>query len=159
MLVVLIIIGILAATIAPGWTAFLTNRRLNLAQEQVYQAMRDAQSNARLRHVPWQASFRTNAGNVVQWAIHPVAISPVHAIWNNLDANVQLDNETTLQKADDVRRVRFSDRGWLAGQLGRLTLSSKLSSKNKRCVIVSTLLGAMRKGQDQPKPQDGKFCQ
>lgn len=158
-LVILVMVGFLVAIAAPSWYEFLTARQLSSAQDRVHQVIRDAQSLAKLRHVSWQASFRETGGRL-QWASHAAATPPAEAFWNDLDPNIQLDAETTLHPTDGVRRVQFDLRGALTGygNLGRLTLSSKSGGRAKRCVIVSTLLGATRKGQNQPKPQDGKYC-
>jgi hypothetical protein len=107
---------------------------------------------------------------VVQWSIHPASITPVPASWRNLDANLRLDDETTLPQSGGVRRVRFNHYGCPVYQIndecgqtsilsqGRLTLSYQQGGKAKRCVIVSTLLGALRTGKENPKKQDGKYC-
>jgi prepilin-type N-terminal cleavage/methylation domain-containing protein len=69
-LVVVIVIGILAAIAIPTWQAFIEVRRLNIAQDQVYRAMREAQNNATHAKLTWQVSFR-EVDEVVQWAVHP----------------------------------------------------------------------------------------
>ncbi|MGA7935812.1 MAG: prepilin-type N-terminal cleavage/methylation domain-containing protein, partial [Kovacikia sp.] len=156
-IVIVAIVGILFAILAPAWASSINILRLNAAQSEVYQAMRDAQSTARRNHIVWQASFR-ELNEVVQWAIHPATLSPANAFWKNLDPNVQLDVETTLQLAGGVRRVQFDENGNVNGQLGRLTLSGKAGGKAKRCVIVSTLIGVVRQGRDKAQMQDGKYC-
>lgn len=57
-LIVAIMIGILAAIALPIWQAFIEVRRLNIAQNQVYRAMREAQSEATHAKLTWQVSFR-----------------------------------------------------------------------------------------------------
>ncbi|MBW4581004.1 MAG: prepilin-type N-terminal cleavage/methylation domain-containing protein [Tildeniella nuda ZEHNDER 1965/U140] len=157
LIVIVVIISILFAIMAPGWTAFLNVQRLNGGQEQVLLAMRDAQSRAKQSRVVWQASFQ-NPNGVVQWAIHPAGTTPAPSLWRNLDSAIQMDAETTLQQAGGVRRVQFDHEGNVNGQLGRLTLSGKMGGKVKRCVIVSTLLGAIRTGRERTAMQDGKYC-
>lgn len=41
---------------------------------------------------------------------------------------------------------------------GRLGLKHKNLKKQKRCVIISTLIGVVRIGQENPKPKDGRYC-
>ncbi len=135
----------------------MNDSRLNAAQAEVYQAMRDAQSTARRNHIHWQFSSR-EWNEVVQWSIHPTSSIPSNAFWKNLDPAIRLDAETTLQLSNGVRRVQFDENGNVNGQLGRLTLSIKTGGKSKRCVIVSTLIGVIRKSRDQPQLQDGKYC-
>ena len=170
-LIVVLIIGILSAIAIPSWLAFLNILRLNTAQDQVYSAMREAQSNAKRDKLTWQASFRETsvAGkNILQWVIHPATITPPSGSWNNLDPNIQLDDETTLQKSGGVSRAQFDYRGHVVLApnqnlgLGRVTLSITDGSSVKRCTVVSTYLGAMRSAQDHPNPaiEGGKiyFC-
>jgi hypothetical protein len=57
-----------------------------------------------------------------------------------------------------VRRVPFDNLGTVKPPLGRITLSSKSGGKAKRCVFISTILGAMRTAQENPRPDDGKYC-
>lgn len=158
LLISLVIIGISSAIAAPSWLAFVDVQRLNTAQNQVHNAMRQAQSQAKKEKLTWQASFREQNG-VVQWAIHPGTVNPLVANWNNLDSSVRLDTETTLQQSNGVRRIQFDYRGSVRQPpLGRITLSSKSGGKAKRCVFVSTILGAMRTGKEHSRAKDGKYC-
>ncbi len=161
-LIVILIIGILSAIAVPSWLALLNAQRLNIAQDEVYRATRETQSNALRDRVTWQTSFQqVNVGgkNVIQWAVHPASVTPAAAKWNNLEPNVRLDDETTLQNSAGVRRVQFDYQGNVSlnpGQnlgLGRVTLSIQNGGKAKRCVVVSTFLGALRSAREHPQPQ------
>jgi prepilin-type N-terminal cleavage/methylation domain-containing protein len=157
LIVTVLIISILFAMMAPGWAVLMNTQRLNAGQERVLQAMRDAQSHAKHNQIVWQASFQERNG-VVQWAVHAVNATPIASAWSSLDSAIQLDAETTLQQSGGVRRVQFDHEGHVNGQLGRLTLSNKNGGKAKRCVVVSTLLGAIRTGSEHSTMQDGKYC-
>jgi prepilin-type N-terminal cleavage/methylation domain-containing protein len=166
-LVVVLIIGILAAIASPSWLQFINNRRLNTAQDQAYQAIRQAQSQAKKAKVSWQASFRKQ-NNIVQWAVHPANQVVADGFWNNLDSNIDIDvGETTLRKnQSDIYQVQFDYQGHVIPQLGRITLKNinystqaTNTSIPKRCVIVSTILGAMRTAKNRDKADDsGKYC-
>ncbi len=155
--IIVAIIGILLAIALPIWATLANTWRLNAAQEQVYTTIRDAQNQAKLRQVSWQASFR-EANGYVQWALHPTTTLPTLANWHNLDGSLKLDDETSLFVSDGIYRVQFDEDGNVNGQLGRLTLASKMGGRTKRCVMVSTLIGAIRKGQDNITAQEGKYC-
>jgi prepilin-type N-terminal cleavage/methylation domain-containing protein len=158
MLVIVVVIGILAAIAVPFWQAFIEVRRLNIAQDQVTLAMREAQSNAAHAKLTWQVSFR-EVDQVVQWAVHASTVQPAEAHWNNLDSHVRLDSETTLQSLNGVRQIQFDYRGNVKKPpLGRVTLSSKNGGKAKRCVFVSTILGAMRTAKEHSLPKEGSYC-
>jgi prepilin-type N-terminal cleavage/methylation domain-containing protein len=156
--IVVALIGILAAIAFPSWTAYFRSFHLNIAHDQAYQAIRDAQSSARRSRVPWQASFQDRNG-VVRWAIHPASAAPETATWNSFDSSVKIDPETTLRTSGTVHLVQFDEDGNVNGQLGRLTLSSRAGGATKRCVIVSTLIGAVRSGQQRPPTtSDPRTC-
>lgn len=158
MLVVVTVVGILAAIAAPSWQAFVELRRLNTAQDQVYRAMREAQSQAKFQKLTWQISFR-EVDEGVQWAVHPATVAPSSTNWNNLDSHVRLDTETTLERLNGVQQIKFDYRGNVNNPpLGRVTLSSKHGGKAKRCVFVSTILGAMRTAKEHPRRKEGKYC-
>lgn len=180
MLVVIFIIGILSAIALPSWLSFVNTRRLNVAQDELYRAMRQAQSQAKKQKLTWQVSFREQ-NNIVQWAVHqakteqfiPEAVISNDKLWNNLDSNIRIDNETTLRKqtVSQTWRVIYNYQGcpvYNVGDecintslqaLGQITLYIPNSGKTKRCVYVSTILGAMRTGKERATANgSGKYC-
>ncbi|MBW4668694.1 MAG: type II secretion system GspH family protein [Cyanomargarita calcarea GSE-NOS-MK-12-04C] len=159
-LVVTLAIAILSAIAIPSWLSFVELRRLNTAQGQVYTAMQRAKSQAMKEKVTWQASFRENSDGIVQWAVHPSSATIISkAQWNDLESGIHLDADTTLQWSNGVRRVRFDFRGTVTPPLGNITLNNENVGQAKRCVYVSTILGAMRTGKEHPTPNDsGKYC-
>ncbi|WP_392477203.1 GspH/FimT family pseudopilin [Nostoc sp. C110] len=156
MLVVVVLIGILATQGISNWLAFVETRRLNTAQNEVHLAIHQARSQASNEKLTWQASFREQ-NSIIQWAVHPATVNPSTANWNNIDSNVRLDSETTLQLSNGIRKVQFDYRG-NSQNLGRITLSSSSGGKVKRCVIISTILGTMRTAKEHTTADDGKYC-
>jgi prepilin-type N-terminal cleavage/methylation domain-containing protein len=158
-LVVILLISILATVGIANWLAFVDTQRLNTAQNEVHIAMQQARSQASKEKLTWQASFREQNG-IIQWAVHPATVNPSTANWNNLDSNVRLDSETTLQLSNDIRKVQFDYRGNAksVSDLGRITLSSRSGGKVKRCVIISTILGTIRTAKEHTTIDDGKYC-
>lgn len=158
-LIIVIVIGILGAIALPSWLAFVDIQRLNAAQGEVYEAMRQAQREAKREKLTWQVSFKEQ-NSIVQWAVHRASVNTANATWNNLNANIRLDNETTLQQANGVRQIQFDYEGNVnKPPLGRITLSSKYGGKAKRCVIVSTILGAIRIAKEHARAdENGKYC-
>jgi len=159
LLVVVAMMGILAAIAAPPFLNLYHTYRLNVARSQVHQIIRQAQREAIRQHVAWQASFRDINGSV-QWAVHPVTTPPALATWQNLHTKVRIDiGATTFRPSRGIYQSRFNHKGH-ANILGRLTLSTAANGgKIKRCVIVSTLLGAVREGRGHSRPdRDGRYC-
>ena len=159
-LVVIAAIGILATTAAPSWVAFINTRKLNAASDKVHLGLLRAKRQAQRTKTTWQFSLRENE-SLVQWAVHPETVNPNDANWNSLDPNVVLDEETTLllRKSTQVRHIQFDYRGSVRKPpLGRITLSSKYGGKAKRCVYISTILGAIRTAKERDKPKKGDYC-
>ena len=147
LLVVIVIVGVLAAIAAPGWLSFQRNRVLSASQDEVLQAMRQAQAEAIRSHNTWQVSFR-EVGSGVQWAMHPAIDQPT--TWQTLLKEIHIDTtKTTLTQEGAIYKLQFNDRGRVNGILGKLTLKTDESDRLRRCVFVSTLLGALRKAADQ----------
>ena len=165
-LVVIAIVAILAGFSAPSWLAFVNTRRLNNASDEIYLALRHTQRQAQKTKTTWQFSLRENIvknnEKIVQWAVHPETTNPKDANWNSLDSNIILDKETTLfqPKLSNVRQIQFDYRGSIKKPpLGRITLSSKYGGKAKRCVFISTILGAIRTAKERDKPKrNGDYC-
>ncbi len=160
MLVVIAAIGMLAAFSAPSWVAFVNTRRLNSASDKVHLALLRAKRQAQRTKTTWQFSLREQE-DIVEWAVHPETVNPNNANWNSLDSNVVLDEETTLFQpaSSEFRRIKFDYRGTVKKPpLGRITLSSKHGGKAKRCVYISTILGAIRTAKERDRPKDGDYC-
>jgi prepilin-type N-terminal cleavage/methylation domain-containing protein len=154
-LTVVAVMGITAAIASPSYIAWGNQQRLKAAQTETEMVLRRAQHLATTSLVPQQVSFREQR-QVVEWSIHPIDTQPVR--WEKLPPQVQLDDETTLRVKKGTYIMQFNERGEVNGQLGRVTLSLPDDPQNKRCVMISTLLGAMRSGQSQTKPREGKYC-
>ncbi len=153
-----LIVGILSAIAVPSWFSFIQARRLNVAQDQVYRSIREAQSQAKKEKLPWQASFR-EVDSVLQWAVHPTSVPLVNAKWSNFNSHIQLDSETTGESPDGSWQAKFDYRGNVTPPFKRITLSSQEGGKLKRCIFVSTLLGALRTAKERPTTaNDGKYC-
>jgi prepilin-type N-terminal cleavage/methylation domain-containing protein len=172
-LVVVTIIGTMAAIGIPSFLKFWQVRQVAVAQDRVLSVLRQAQRRSTLQHLGQQASFRQQ-GQRVEWAIHPKTVKPDQlppSLWQQLPDGVVLDDDTlpavvgsvatkgtTARKVKDTYVVQFDDYGEVNGQLGRVTLAATTDEQVKRCVVVSTLLGAMRTGEGHSKPKDGRTC-
>lgn len=158
MLIVIFIVGVVAALAAPGWLRFIEGNRLTVSRDKLYVGLRDTQIKAQRQRVAWQFSVRERDGSI-EWATHPKSTSPYSAQWETLGLrSVRIDAETTFASTADIYYVRFTERGEVQYRLGRMTLSSDRAPNIKRCVVVSTVIGAMRKSKEQPIPEDGKTC-
>ncbi|MBD2257856.1 GspH/FimT family pseudopilin [Pseudanabaena sp. FACHB-2040] len=154
------ILAILAAIALPVYLAWYDAYCLTAAQREIHQAMRHVQSEAIQKKREGQFSIREN-GDHLEWAKHDQAIDPAQVkVWKPLEKSVTFDiSNTTLLKKQDVYYTQFGYQGDVSARLGRVTLMSRNGGRAKRCVIVSTLIGALRDGREQPTPDsNGRYC-
>jgi prepilin-type N-terminal cleavage/methylation domain-containing protein len=159
LMVVVVMVSVLGAIATPGWFGYLNRRQVVSAQETIYQAIRQAQAKAQQNSDIWQFSIRERADGLVEWSIHPRAVAPT--LWESLSTDsVRIDlDDTTLDSSGGIYYIRFDHKGNLASRTRTLAFSSRLSTKTKRCIIASTLLGELRQGREQATPNaSGRSC-
>lgn len=159
LLCVIAIIGILAAIVAPNGLRFLAVQQVDSAQGTLRQGIQQAQLKAQQTNTSWQFNVRERDNNV-EMSTHPKAVSASSSNWEALDKSIQIETETSFYLNSGIYYVRFDEKGNVrASRLGRVTVSSKQFPSVKRCVFVSTLLGATRTAEGQSTPDDsGRFC-
>jgi prepilin-type N-terminal cleavage/methylation domain-containing protein len=160
MIVVLMIISILALIAAPSWLAFANSRRAEAGRDQVFQILRQAQSQA----------IQTRQAQVVNFVTpaNELPIVKTGGISQRLDGQIPdeslngkmmglqiLNGDSGSCSADAQGCIAFDDRGNIKrddstlGEEGiKVVVTSPVQNGNKRCVIVRTLLGAMQTGSD-----------
>jgi type II secretory pathway pseudopilin PulG len=200
-MVVVLIIGILAAIVAPSWLAFANRQRLRVSTDRAYQAMRKAKNRATRDKVAWQTTFQETTKNdgqiVIRYAVHPAAIAPNHlpeSTWEYLEPGIEIDdnekndrdkyetsflivnpetNRVTTSRDNPMYRALFNYQGCPVGYnpsdlctqtsrraLGQITLKHQTLDLPTRCAIISTVLGAMRRGEEHPTASRNtdKYC-
>ncbi len=154
------IVGILAAIAGPTFFGFLEKREVEAVQHRVYQAMRSTQMDAMKYRQEQQFSLRQQEEHL-EWSSHPRSVSPTRVKhWEALPKGVVLaDRDNTLPQASGIRYVRFNFQGDVKYRLGTVTLTGANGGNVERCVIVSTLIGAMRKGEGHHTPNSNdRYC-
>jgi prepilin-type N-terminal cleavage/methylation domain-containing protein len=149
------IAGIAVAIATPSYIGWANHQRLSAANEEVFRVLYRARDQAVRQNRSQQVSFR-EVGSRVEWAIHPTNSPAI--TWKALPEQIKLDTETTLRRRDGTYILQFNDYGEVNGQLGRVTLSMAQNPKEKQCLMISTLLGKIRRGENHGKPKDGKYC-
>jgi prepilin-type N-terminal cleavage/methylation domain-containing protein len=71
LLVVVMLMGIIAAIASPSWFIFMNQRRVSAANDLVMRALQEAQSQAKTKKLSYSVSFRTPANGVPELAIYP----------------------------------------------------------------------------------------
>lgn len=75
LIVVMVIIGVLAAIAAPSWLAFVNRQRVNKANDAVLAALQDAQREAKKKKLSYSVSFK-NENGVPKLLIHQGTVPP-----------------------------------------------------------------------------------
>jgi type II secretion system protein H len=152
-LVVLAIVGILSAIVAPGWLGFLNNNRLSASQSRVFSTLKDAQSSAKrsgtsttftIGNDPTNGAYVQTSRSQLQYLEQgvqvlsvtkktaPTALTlPLTVIFDSQGFPISV-NTTTSFKDFPLR----------------ITLNAKDTPNRKRCTTITTILGATRSGSD-----------
>ena len=160
-LVVVVIIGVLAAVSVYSLQSWVNRVRVNGVQDKVLSAIQEAQNRARQQASSWQVSFRQvpQTGELnIQMAIHPATVTPTQ--WTVIDEpGVQIDTNTPFTNFKQATGnpsywyIQFDNKGNLVRSEApnplpaRITISYK-GTVPKRCVEVVTLLGSVRSEGD-----------
>ncbi len=183
-LVVIIIIGILSAIAAPGWLAFINNRRISTMRGQVADSLRKAQTEAKttrtMRAVlfdisatgqrsPRMAVVRCSTTAATEIATESCDLAGVVPDWQTLGNGevksgvVQYTATTIAQTGGSAdagqARLVFDANGLVKTSLSGgipFTIgfgvtkpgSGGTSYGTARCLVVQTLLGGMREGNN-----------
>lgn len=136
-LVVVFMIGILAAIGTPSWLSMVNNTRLNKGQDGIAVAIGDAQRQARQRKSSRQVTIQQDPSTgKVQWAVHKTGNAPTG--WQNIEQERLVINPASWT-------ITFDDKGNTEDT--GIMLISLQNGGAQRCVIVQTLLGTVRKAQ------------
>ena len=173
LLIATLIFSILAAIATPSWFSFISQQRLNKANDAILAALQEAQRQARITKQSYSVSFKqdTSTSAVPQVSIYPASSAP--ATWNPLGENIALQSgqvtlytntistPNTIAQASSSQTVTFDYTGALlaipsaglkievAQYQAGTPLGTSISSNVKRqCVIVQTLIGSMQTAQD-----------
>lgn len=159
-LIVVVIVGLLVAIAAPSFFGFWQQRKVNITQDMVYLALRSTQADATQQRHDRRLSIRESNGRI-EWASHPdtVLASQITAWQPLVDGVVFANIDNTLVSSGGIYYVKFDMYGNIKGRLGTVTVALSERKTTHRCVVVSTLIGAMRKGNGHTTANDnGRFC-
>ncbi|AFY54110.1 prepilin-type N-terminal cleavage/methylation domain-containing protein [Rivularia sp. PCC 7116] len=93
-MVVIAMVGILSAIVAPSWLSFVAKQRLNKANDSVLAALQESQRQAKNTKRSYSVSFRTN-NKQPQIAIHPSVVEP-DKYWRELGEEAGVNTEKLL---------------------------------------------------------------
>lgn len=163
MLAVIIIVGILSSIAAPSWINFVNQRRVNVVNDAVLQAIQQAQREAKKNKRDYSVSFKT-ANQMPKFAIYTSGNTP---LWENLakDSNIKPGQvllgtnlnatNTTTYGSDTTQTITFDFSGNpLPKPTNSLIVEVGIPQSNsstpqvleptRRCVKIVSLLGATK---------------
>jgi len=174
MLVVLLIIGVLFGIIAASWNVFLNRERVSTVREQVVQAVREAQNQARTQRTPKALVFDTVNG-VPQFAIfsvqngtNPAAVTVPTGTWKRLGQDLRPGavEMTVTGNVTGAKSLILDGNGAVATSPVVPSSATQVTDTRpfvvavkargsgnpaQRCVVVPSLLGS-------PVRQQGSAC-
>lgn len=155
LLAVIVIIGVLFAIAAPNWVAFINQQRVSNARNQVSQAIRSAQSEAKRTKVPRAIVFQNRTGSAPRYAIVPkpdnTAIDPAKVTnWENLGDGSALRLSVNRGAFASPPPLLFDAYGSVVPSSVELpytiTIGTEISENPRRCVTVTSILGGTIEG-------------
>lgn len=151
MLVVVLMVGILAAIAAPSWLGFLNSRRGNTANDEVLQALRQAQVQSIRTKQNQTVVFNTAANPPTITALGATTVLGNGALKPGM-AGMAIVNGTTSPKCSTTSCIEFNANGNIVNELNdpgiKIVVTTPPTTGSKRCVVVETILGAMRSAKD-----------
>jgi len=174
-LVVVIIIAILSAIAAPGWLGFVSQRRVNAANETILRSVQQAQSEAKKNKQSYSISLVAPFGEVPKIAVYQGSEPPANdsPLWKSVGEGIKpgqiwlgtnaSDNTATVGNIDQAPQaypttptITFDYMGTVPPTAARSMIvvavpapgnSSNPVPQTRRCVEVTTLLGAIQGGR------------
>ncbi|MBD1882297.1 prepilin-type N-terminal cleavage/methylation domain-containing protein [Trichocoleus sp. DQ-A2] len=150
LLVVIIIIGVLSAIAAPGWLAFTNRQRVNAVNDAALNALREAQREAKRTKLSYSVSFQTPAGQRPKVVVYPGTTAPASTDpqWRTLAENQDI-KPGQVEVTPSANTFTFDYQGIVnQNQIPYKIITSLPNTTVKRCVKVTTLLGAIQTGKD-----------
>lgn len=169
-LIIIIMTGILFAIAAPSWIGFLNRQRLTTARGQVFEILRSAQAEAKRTKVSRAIVF-DNAAQRPRMIVVPVldntltpatvitGVNPSDGRWQVLGegdikaGSIKIDGKPSNSADLTKGAIIFDTYGNVNPNIGAtlpytITVQSATIASPKRCVKVTTLLGAMSSAED-----------
>jgi type II secretory pathway pseudopilin PulG len=166
LLIIIIIVGVLAAIAAPSWLTFINRQRINAVRGEVYQTLQTAQSDAKKNKLSRTVEFSKSANGLPQVKINggPAQLLgqgqikkgqiTVFNTYTRTTTGTRTTTTTTnlpitFDYQGNITTSSYPNNGPSASPPYIVTLSG---AGGKRCVIVQTLLGGMRTANDKDCP-------
>ncbi|MEM9264214.1 MAG: type II secretion system protein [Cyanobacteria bacterium P01_F01_bin.13] len=132
-LVVVLMLGIIAAIIAPGWLGYVSRRQIDRARSDLAQIIESAQSDAQQK----------SSTRVVRFSGGPtLQVNSTTGVTTGRERSVGGEKNETIDLTPNVQEFVFNYKGEAEGAPYIVSVTSD-SSETPRCIIVPTLLGGV----------------
>jgi prepilin-type N-terminal cleavage/methylation domain-containing protein len=153
LLVVVIMLGALTAIAAPGWLGFINRQRVRTVNDQVFQSLRFAQSEAKRTKRDITITFDTSASPTATIDTVPAGPNPLRKETFNGGGEIK---PGTIALVTNAPSITFDYQGNVKdlpsippGSPARFVVTvapfgSAPNASGKKCAIIDTLIGGMR---------------
>jgi prepilin-type N-terminal cleavage/methylation domain-containing protein len=148
LLVVIVMVGILASIAAPGWLSFVNSRRVTAANDEVLQALRQAQAQSVRTKRNQTVVFDTAANPPTITVLGGTTVVGNGALKPGMVGMTVINGSSANTSCSTASCIEFNGNGNVVNTVGsngiKIVLTAPPTTGSKRCVVVQTLLGAMR---------------
>ena len=144
MLVVIIMAGVLAALVGPGWLGYMNRQRVNRARSDLAQIIRTAQSDAQQKNTTRIVRFSGAAGVSAEPIVQ---VNSTPGITTGIARSVGGENNNSIELTANTQEFIFNYKGEaapvnLADFPYIVSVTSELT-KTPKCIVIPTLLGGI----------------
>jgi prepilin-type N-terminal cleavage/methylation domain-containing protein len=137
MMVVVIIIGVIAAIATPNFLGMLNRNRINDAAQQVEGALKEAQRQALRNGKPCTVDIDRTNKKIKNPSTNGCLLS--NRDLSKIDSSIQLDSSTAS--------IGFSGKGNITVTQPTIVVSMTNGSNLQKCVVLDGLFATMRSGE------------
>ncbi len=138
LLVVVIIVGILAAIAGPGWLGYMNRQRVSRARSDLSQIIQNAQSDAQQRNATRVIRFSGAPGAA---STPTVQVNSTTGVTTGNNRSVGGEQNDSIQLTANAQEFVFNFRG--EAQAPYIVSVTSEFSPTPKCIIIPTLLGGI----------------
>jgi type II secretory pathway pseudopilin PulG len=170
LIVIVILLGTLAAIAAPGWLGFINRQRVRTVNDRVFQTLRTAQSEAKRTKSDRVITFLPTDPPTATINTVPALTTPLQTVTFDAGGEIKAGQIKPLSVASCPNGVCTATNGKLIFSYNGIVDPNDSNNPNlpfvvtvgvggsKQCVIVETLLGGMRTAEGEYNATTKEGC-
>lgn len=147
LLVVVIMVGVLAALVSPSWLSYMNRQRVNRARGDLAQIIRSAQSDAQQKNTTRIVRFSGAAGISAEPAVQ---VNSSTGITTGIKLSVGGNRNDSIRLTANTQEFIFNYKGEAApgnsADFPYIVLVTSELTKTPTCIVVPTILGGIVQG-------------